>query len=536
MKKVLVNNWPTYAAIGVFLLVLWLTLRVSIQQNHGNLIYAADDAYIGMAVARNFACYGVWGVTRYGFTSSSSTLLWTLLLAGTDYLGGMEQIGPLLWNVIFALLLLVTAGAILSYYKVSQRASFIALLGLIFLLPLPTLVLLGMEHTLQTLLTVLTVFLAARVASNEYPGATRRDAILLLFLAPMVTSTRFEGAFLVAATAGMFLLVKRWRLALGFGFCGTLPLFAHAVISISKGWFWLPASVLLKASLPNSGSGLGFLLSLVNPIVINFHEGLHTLVLLVAVLLVYVLAGGRGSSSTESRQLMGALLVVLWIAHLEFVGGSSLYRYDAHLCALSLLFLATQLPVFTPRLPSLVSASTWQSARNLACGVLALVLFLPLAVKGGRLLWFLPQCTTNIFEQQYQMGLFVRKYYQGSTVALNDIGAVNYLADIHCLDLMGLANPEVARARRRGNYQLEDIRRLAKETGTRIAIIYDIWFQGKLPPEWIRVGRWTIPNNVVAGGDTVSFYAVDPSEGPHLAESLTDFSSQLPPDVYQQGK
>jgi hypothetical protein len=79
-----------------------------------------------------------------------------------------------------------------------------------------------------------------------------------------------------------------------------------------------------------------------------------------------------------------------------------------------------------------------------------------------------------------------------------------------------------------------DIERLSKQTGTRIAIIYDNWFIGGVPPEWTRVGRWTIQNNVMCGGDTVSFYAVDPAEIAYLSESLTDFSSRLPADVIQR--
>jgi hypothetical protein len=535
LKKNLIRNWPLYASLVVFLPVMWLTISISVSQNQGHLIYAADDPYIGMAVARNFARFGVWGVTRFGFTSSSSTILWTLLLSLSYYLGGTGELVPLWWNLLLAVLVLGVSYAILSKYKVSATATFSALLGIIILLPLPTLVLSGMEHTLQTLLSLVTVFLAGQLISGESVGSERRIMLWLLVLAPLVTATRFEGMFLVAAIAGLCLLVRRWRFALGFGVGGFLPVVVHGIISVSHGWFWFPASVLLKASLPNSRSGASLFLSVINPVFVNFRDAIHTLALLIAVLLVYILASGKGSIATESRQVMGAILVFLWVAHVEFVGASPLYRYDAHLCALSIIFVAAQLPVIASPFPPLFSPSTWRNPRNLACGAITLLLFFPVAVKGGRLLWYLPQCTTNIFEQQYQMGLFVRRYYQGSTVALNDIGAVNYLADIHCLDLMGLANPEVARAKRGGKFDVPAMRNLAKQSGTRIAIIYDDWFNGGLPPEWTRIGRWTIQHNVIAAKSTVSFYAVSPNESTYLRESLTDFFSRLPGDVIQQG-
>jgi hypothetical protein len=534
LKKIFFDDWPLYSAILLFLLLIWLILEASLNQNQGHFAYALDDPYIHMAMARNLSQFGVWGVTRYGFTASSSSLLWTLLLSLTYYVGGVNQLAPFLWNLLFAILDLVAVYAILSWYKVSAVAKFVALLGIILLIPLPTLVFSGMEQTLQTLLSLLTVFLAARLISREAPVCARRDSTFLFVLAPLVTAARFEGMFLIAAICGLFLLVKRWRFALGFAICGFLPVVINGLISVAHGWFWFPTSVLLKASLPDFTSGTGLFFSLINPVFVNLRLGLHTLVMLVAVLLFYIAAAGKGSGATESRQVAGAILAFLWIAHLEFVGVSPLYRYDACLGVLTILFLASQLPVVAPR-PALFSLSTWRIPQNLACGVLAILLLFPLAVKGGRLFWFLPQCTTSIFQQQYQMGLFTRRYYQGSTVALNDIGAVNYMADIHCLDLWGLANAEVATAKRKGTYQGRDIEHLARQTGTRVAIIYDSWFGGAVPPDWLRVGTWTIRGNVIAGGETVSFYAMDPAEAAHLSECLRDFSSALPREVLQNG-
>jgi len=536
LKGTLLRNWPLYVSVLVFLMLSWLILSVSISKNHGHLVYALDDAYIGMAMARNFSQYGVWGVTRYAFTSCSSPPLWTLLLSLTYYLGGVNQLAPLLWDLVFAILVLAAADAILSWYKAPAGVRLVALLGIILLIPLPALILTGMEPTLQILVSLLTVFFAARWISGEAPDSARGDSVRLLILAPVLTAVRFEGIFLIIAIAMILLVLKRWAYALAFGALGFLPWLVYGTVSVSKGWFWLPTSLLLKASLPDFHSPAELILSLLNPIFVNLHEGLHALVLLVCVLLFYILACGKGSGPRESRQIMGAILILAGIAHLEFVGAGTLYRYDAYWCVLAILFVAVQLPVVMPSWPSPLSLTTWTAPRNLACSALALLFFFLLAVKGGRVLWLLPQCTTNVYEQQYQMGLFVHQYYENSTVALNDIGAVNFLADIHCLDLWGLANVEIAAAKRKHAYQAGDIERLSKQTGTRIAIVYDQWFPGMLPREWIRVGRWTIQDNVIVGGDTVSFYAVNPAEAAHLAECLSDFSSRLPADVIQQGQ
>jgi len=103
VKKTLSQHWPLYAAVSIFLLTVAAVLGVSISQNQGHLVYALDDPYIGMATARNFAQYGVWGATRYGFTSCSSPPLWTLLLSLTSYLAGEHPVVPMLWDLLFVL-------------------------------------------------------------------------------------------------------------------------------------------------------------------------------------------------------------------------------------------------------------------------------------------------------------------------------------------------------------------------------------------------------------------------------------------------
>ena len=116
MKKSLFYNWPLYVAVAVLLVLVWLTVGISISQNQGHLVYALDDAYIHMAIAKNLAQSHVWGVTRYGFTPASSSIFWTLLLSLAFYLGGVNPLVPLLLNVTFAILVLIAANAILSWY------------------------------------------------------------------------------------------------------------------------------------------------------------------------------------------------------------------------------------------------------------------------------------------------------------------------------------------------------------------------------------------------------------------------------------
>ena len=75
------EHLPLLISVVVLWAIVGISLTLSIRENQGHIIYALDDTYIHMAMAKNFSQHGVWGMTKYGFTSSSSSPLWTLLLS-----------------------------------------------------------------------------------------------------------------------------------------------------------------------------------------------------------------------------------------------------------------------------------------------------------------------------------------------------------------------------------------------------------------------------------------------------------------------
>jgi hypothetical protein len=146
---------------------------------------------------------------------------------------------------------------------------------------------------------------------------------------------------------------------------------------------------------------------------------------------------------------------------------------------------------------------------------------------------------TNVYEQQWQMGRFLKEFYAGQPVAVNDIGAVDYEADIGCVDLAGLANKVVARQQVRhvpfGTWFPDSI----EPTGVQAAIVYRMYFpldSAGLTKPWIRVGDWTIRNNFANGNNVVSFFARDQTEADSLASHLREFGPSLPSGVIQSGR
>jgi hypothetical protein len=133
------------------------------------------------------------------------------------------------------------------------------------------------------------------------------------------------------------------------------------------------------------------------------------------------------------------------------------------------------------------------------------------------------------------MGLFVKQYYDGKAIAANDIGAISYLSDARVLDLFGLGSMDVAEAKRSGELDEDTISKLTRDHDVEIAMIYSHWFEGKIPAEWIEVGRWRITDNVVCAADTVSFYAPSTAQLRDSIRNLRLFSAVLPATVTQSG-
>jgi hypothetical protein len=130
------------------------------------------------------------------------------------------------------------------------------------------------------------------------------------------------------------------------------------------------------------------------------------------------------------------------------------------------------------------------------------------------------------------MGRFLAAHYSGRGVVANDIGAITWLADFKLLDIAALASVEVADARRRNAISAEFLQRLAGEQDMDIGVAYENWLPwNRLPPKWIPVGEWTIPDNVICAEPTVLFFAVDPAEAGPLARRLREFAPSLPAAV-----
>jgi len=580
--------WPLPACVGALWAALIIVLVISLGRNEGHFSYALDDAFIHMAIAKNIMRHGVWGVTPYEFASASSSYLWTLLLSFVYLVSGVRDLTPFILNALFGTLLVGAGYYVLKAYRLPPWYLAIVLITAVFAMPLVPLIFSGMEHVLHALLVVLFAGLASRELARETAPPPMRALRWLYLLVPFVVLARFESLALVAAVVMLFLLRRRWRDALIIAALAALVVIVpglismkYAVVSLPNSLdhrrLFLPVSVMAKLQvplIPHSAEEMAIL----------FKHGVMQVVsvsyLGLALLLgVFIMIGRavKGARFWEERQLLLILALVAVLFHAVYGRVGWLMRYEAYVVVLSVFALLagaydlfavpreewTRLTVARRR----VLAATWGVAviLGVAC-VLPITLPHPempdyqyrtltekdrqqyreyvYQMYGMANLYYrvviahrnIAVQTTNIYQQQVQMGRFLHQYYDAESVVANDIGAITYYTKIRLLDLEGLGSMQFLPYRlAAGQFTPEHIRLFADRTNARIAVVYDTWYRNpqklNVLPNWVAVGQWTIPDNRICGGDTVTFYAVDPTEAPALAANLREFNSSLPRGV-----
>jgi hypothetical protein len=509
-----------YAAVSVWVVVA--TWRIS---DH-HFIYALDDTYIGMAMAKNLALHGVWGVSPYGFTSSDSSLLFPLLMAAAFRIVGVRVAVPLVLSWVAGLAAVYAAGRLVSRY-LERAGQMVALLLFVLCTPLFVAGTIGMEHSLHVLLTLIFLgyFLRGEKPERDADGVGRLAAMAAV--TAVMVAARYEGLFLVAPAVCVLAGERRWKAAGAILAGAALPVAVYAAFSMAHGGYWLPNSVALKGANGDHPGLAQAVANLAERLKENFQDGPQVFLLMAA-----EAASALTLWRKERRTAIPlAMLAVAGCLHVALAQVGMYYRYDAYLFGAGAVALACALPAMQ---------------RSAGKAVFAAAYFLELATGAALLIvciaqvHMLPRIARNIYLRQWQMGLFVREYYPGATVAANDIGAVNYLSHMHCYDLVGLANQEVFRARRSGGYTTDFLRADAAAQHVDIAIAYDRWFGDPpgvpvggppLPGNWIRVAHWQIDDPTIIGDHVVSFYAVNPAEAAGLRANLERFAATAPEPV-----
>lgn len=461
-------------ASGACLMAL---LLVSVQFAGGSLIYSLDDPYIHLALARTIQ-EGSYGINVGEWASPSSSILWPFLMA--PWPPAWLEVAPLAFNAVCCLLNVWILRDLLRGPLFTPRQQLGMTLLLAFGLNLFGLVMTGMEHTLQTLLST---FVAWRLVRRRF------DVLFYVALA-LMPLVRYECLVLSGATLlYLWFSDEKKRVAPAVAMAASAAvIMAFSLFLHSKGLPLLPSSILAK----NAERNVLFN-ALLNP---GF----------------YVILWWLHKAYRQQRLVFWLLCLLPLVAFLVLGRSGWFGRYEAFMAAWLMVF-ALDAAQKQP-LPH-ADAPRWWRPHSMRRFMVGLSLALP-ALWSCTLMT--PLATADISRQQ---GLMTEVVHQlGRPVAVNDLGLVAMRSGQYVLDLWGLGSPEVLALRLSGRPATLWMDEITRRKNVHHAFIFEKWFP-KQPASWIKVGELVLDVPPVAvPSPTVSLFATDEASVALLKQAL----------------
>jgi hypothetical protein len=263
---------PVYMVLLIAITALLIPIaRIEtniLQHTRETITYPHDNAFLNMTVAQNLAFHNVWGISKYSYQSASSSPLYTILLAVIYFIVGANLAIPLIINLLAAIFLLIVVQRWLMRRDMPATGQLLILLLLIFLTPLPPIIISGTEQTMQLLLSFLFIrtFLEATAATrpainpnSSLPTTTATGSPLprwvFLYAAGMVL-TGYECSLIAVAAIGFLCERRQWKEAAKLAAAAFLPLLLFGILSIIKGGYFLPNPLLDSSAILSRSTAL----------------------------------------------------------------------------------------------------------------------------------------------------------------------------------------------------------------------------------------------------------------------------------------
>lgn len=527
-----VATWPLAAALSLLFALLFALGSVMVKETGGRLVYALDDSYIQMAIAKTLGAHGIWGVTRYEFSSAGTSLLWPWMIAWYDRaLTGSREHTPLILNAASAVLLVMLAYSTLRRHISNRPSQAFALAVMILATPLPPLTFVGMEHTLECFVALAFSVASVRLCVCSDNQVRRHMLVLTLVGAPLILAVRYDAASVVIPAMMLIAFARGWRLATAVALCGACPPLVFAAVAANHGWPLLPASVVLKQRLANIDleSWNGFSNAIGNGALSALVDTPALLVLLLAALALVAFMNPRGERRNEAfdrnveRTREALFLLVIFVCatlvHAEFGQFGVLYRYEAYLISLGIVAVSSGLAHELP--PAWARSAIGQKA---AVVLLGIVLVQPLVRRGIQASREVVANARFTYFHQYQWGRFFRTDPQDGGILLTDhLGAISYFSDLPIVDSSGLATLEMFRLAQKHIADRNLEFQFAERRGVKVALRYD---SGRPPSGWQCVAGWYSASGLAMDGIPTWLFATRGAAAENLERALRRFAGE----------
>jgi hypothetical protein len=336
---------------------------------------------------------------------------------------------------------------------------------------------------------------------------------------------------LVGIACLLLLLRRQWLPAYFLGLISFLPILVFGLYSLYQGSYFIPNSVLLKSGAPPLtlvGFWQFFSKDMFDKLFFSTvgYNTVATQRMLFILLLSYLLFR-RNIDKANPYSYLLILLTGATLLHILLTGRGRFPRYEAYLIGNGVIVSGALFANYGPK----VFYDMSQRARWVA-GFTVFFLVVPILMRSLDAFSLADRASINIYQQQYQMGKFMGKYYHDTPIAFNDIGAVSYFTQGKNLDLWGLGNLEVTRSVKNYYYTPDFLDQLSRRDSVQIAVVFERYFPPQLLSRWDKIASWKITSgNVICADDSVTFYAVRNGARDALTSNLHNFQSSLPKGV-----
>lgn len=475
---------------NIYWLILPLVLLVAcLYVNHGQFIYALDDAYIHLALADNIS-HGHYGLEKTRAGSPSSSALWPVFLSLFMGFSWADYVPFVINLALYVLTANLLYGALLPVYP--RRAASVTLLILLLSNSIGV-IFTGMENMIQ--ITCAIGVMTALLRSQQGLPLPRMLWVWLL-LGPLM---RYETSAICGGAALLLAWRGHWRYLIPVSLAAA-GLLAFSYFLWQTTGYPLPSSVVDKLRSP------------------------HAFPNIIIMIMLIVSLGMWHTAQPESRKRLELYGLILICAIAQTMLGRLGFfdRYEAYIVAVMLLLFAHDAPAAWPTLKKSGDKQVAIAATVLLC-----------AAQYGFTSLSAPAASHSIFLQHVQMRRLL-DIAGNPTVAVNDIGYITHRNPSRALDIWGLDSIEMNRMR-----STFDPRWLltVEEQHIPWVMIYPSWFsEFNIPESWKRVGTLLTTNELdplrpSAARNRVGIFITDPKEEKRLRAAIGEWSKDLPADA-----
>ncbi|MGM0595816.1 MAG: hypothetical protein ACQES9_02135 [Myxococcota bacterium] len=493
--------------------------------NQGFFTYVLDDTYIHLSLARNLIDNFTWGINPHVFGSSSSSPLYTLILSFFYLIFPEHHLYPLIINYLAGSVFLLIFFNFLRTFFTKFKSLFL-LLFISFVLPLLPLAFTGMEHIIHLLIIFLFIQEFVKNKNNsELPKIDDSDKQInynsqpingkLLFLSFISTGLRYESLFFTFIFSLLLIIkYKKFKYSLYFISSLTIPII-YGIISVYKGWYFLPSSILIKSTLFSNHPDISFFsrafIKLFKNPVLSSLFFLNSMV---------VFKNYLQRSFFSDNNIISLLFIGNLLTHLQFAQTGWFYRYEAYLVIMGITAVILHLDVLK------INHSLQE---KITTSIITIFLLLTLMIRGGLSHTEVKTASHNIFSQQIQISHYLEKFYPYTKVGLNDIGAPSFFSNTEIYDLWGIGSFEISKEKIQGNFKQETIKKFLLSKQIPVLIVFREWFQpyGGIPHPYRSFAKLEITNNLICGSSAVYFYSSNRSIAAKIKKSLIAFQSEI---------